>query len=136
MDRQTISMMWESTAGARQQISQSRELIEQSLAGIVLLDRMMAELGPSCRLTPASAVATRYSGTGFTSPVLCWERSGGAFYASICDDAGQPVIHGVAEALTRDEWTWMVWNPSVARTGTAGTAHDAMRSAEIAVWGL
>jgi hypothetical protein len=65
-------------------------------------------------------------------PVI-WERSGGAFYASVAGLGGGIPIRLIVE-FDRDHWDWMVWRADEdrdkARQGLAGTVQEAMRDAE------
>jgi hypothetical protein len=64
-----------------------------------------------------------------------WERSGGAYYATVTGSDGETRFHLVVESDGR-RWDWTVWRPGealqAARHGVAPTVQGAIRRAEAA----
>jgi len=67
---------------------------------------------------------------------MIWERSGGAYYATIVEADGEIAFHLVVES-NGARWSWIVWRPGdtneEVRHGVGASVHEAMRAAEQAI---
>jgi hypothetical protein len=71
-------------------------------------------------------------------PILIWERSGPAYYATVRGPSGD-VRYRMEVEPNGVFWSWTVWrpgeSPGAARYGTTATAQEALRDAEQATSG-
>jgi hypothetical protein len=64
--------------------------------------------------------------------MVLWERSGGAYYATVIDHGDMARFHLFVERIEH-RWQWIAWRPgdnSSVKSGVADNPSDAMRRAE------